>query len=49
MAVREESSENLEQIVAFEHPFNAKTSLTRADTHVATAFPTMRKLTEISF
>lgn len=48
-AIRPDSSEDLEQIVAFEHPFNANNSRTRAGTRVAIAFPTMRKLTGFSF
>ena len=49
VAIRQDSSEHLEQIVVLEHPFNANKSPTRADTRVAIAFPTMRKLTVISF
>jgi hypothetical protein len=49
MAIRPDGSENAEQIEYFEDLFNSKNLRTQVGTPVATAFPTARKLTEISF
>lgn len=47
--IRPDGSGDLEQIAAFDHSFDANNARTQVGTPVATAFPTMRKLTGNSF